>query len=94
MATFLYRCPADGDLELRWPVGTAPGQVRCPACAGRARRVYTPPLVSGGSRPAMAVIDRTERTRDEPEVVTGPPPRNRAQGRAALNPAWQRLPRP
>ena len=94
MATFLYRCPADGILEMGWPVGTAPSQVRCPACAGDARRVYTPPLVSSGSRSARALIDQTERTRDEPEVVTAPPPRSRAQRQTDLNPAWQRLPRP
>ena len=93
MAAFLYRCPADGILEMRWPVGTAPGQVSCPSCAGDARRVYTAPLVSGGSRSARALIDRTERTRDEPEVVTSLP-RGRAQRRTALNPAWQHLPRP
>jgi hypothetical protein len=94
MATFLYRCPADGILEMRWPVGTAPSQVSCPECAGDARRVYTPPLVSGGSSPAMALIDRTERTRDEPEVVTSMPPHGHAPRRTELNPAWQRLPRP
>ena len=93
MATFVYRCPADGILEMRWPVGTAPSQVSCPSCAGDARRVYTAPLVSGGSRSARALIDRTERTRDEPEVVTSLP-RGRAQRRTALNPAWQHLPRP
>lgn len=93
MAVFLYRCPADGILERSWPVGTAPSQVSCPTCAGDARRVYTPPLVSGGSSPAMALIDRTERTRDEPEVVASLPSRGRAQRRTALNPAWQRLPR-
>lgn len=94
MATFLYRCNADGILEMRWPVGTAPSQVRCPACAEDARRVYTAPLVSSGSSSAMALIDRTERTRDEPAVVTGLPARDRAQRRSAMNPAWQRLPRP
>ena len=94
MATFLYRCPADGIVEMRGPVGTAPSQVSCPACAGDARRVYTPPLVSGGSRSAMALIDRTERSRDEPEMVTSLPTRGRAQRRTDVNPAWQRLPRP
>jgi hypothetical protein len=93
MATFLYRCPADGIVEMRWPVGTAPGQVRCPACAGDARRVYTAPMVPHGSRSAMALIDQTECTRDEPEVVSSLPPRGRAHGRTAMNPAWQRLPR-
>ena len=94
MATFLYRCPADGILEMGWPVGTAPSQVSCPACAGDARRVYTPPLVSSGSRSARALMDRAERSRDEPEVVTAPPPRNRAHRQTDVNPTWQRLPRP
>jgi hypothetical protein len=94
MATFLYRCPVDGILEVHWPVGTAPGQFTCPACASDAGRVYTAPLVSRGSRSAVALIDQAERTRYEPEVVTGPPSARRAHRRAALNPAWQRLPRP
>lgn len=94
MATFLYRCSDDGIVEMGWPVGTAPSQVRCPVCAGDARRVYTPPLVSSGSRSTMALIDKTERTREEPEVVTAPPSRNHAHRRTDLNPAWQRLPRP
>ena len=94
MAIFVYRCPADGILEMNWPVGTAPRQVTCPACARDASRVYTAPLVSRGSRSAVALIDRTERTRYEPEVVTGPPPVGRPNRRAALNPAWQRLPGP
>ena len=94
MATFLYRCPVDGTFEMHWPVGTAPGQVTCPECASDARRVYTPPLVSGGSREAMALIDQTERTRYEPEVVTRPARPGRPRRGAALNPAWQGLPRP
>lgn len=94
MATFLYRCPADGILEMGWPVGTAPSQVSCPTCAGDARRVYTPPLVSSGSRSARALIDQAERSRDEPEVVTAPPPRSGAHRQTDVNPTWQRLPRP
>jgi hypothetical protein len=44
----------------------------------------------------MAAIDKTEKSRDEPEVVSALPPR---AGRthlpaAAQSPAWQRLPRP
>jgi hypothetical protein len=86
MATFLYRCPADGTLEMHWPVGTAPRQVPCPACGGGASRVYTAPLVSRGSRSAVALIDRTERTRYEPEVVTGPPPAGRSSRRGKHSP--------
>jgi hypothetical protein len=53
-------------------------------------------MVSFASRARMAAIDRAERTRDEPDVVTAPPPRP-ARGRVPAtppNPALQRLPRP
>jgi hypothetical protein len=44
----------------------------------------------------VAAIDNTEKTRDEPEVVSALPPHPARTRRpaAGLNPALQRLPRP
>jgi hypothetical protein len=53
-------------------------------------------MLSLAPRQIVAAIDNTEKSRDEPEVVSTLPS-HRARTRrpaAALNPALQRLPRP
>lgn len=96
MATYEYRCIQDGVFELRQPMGTAEPKRRCPTCDGDAMRVFSAPRLSVGSRELVAAIDRTEKTRDEPEVVSALPPRRAGTRRpmAARNPALRRLPRP
>ena len=96
MATYQYRCDQDGVVDVRQPMGSATRVRPCPVCGADAVRVFSVPMVSFASRARMAAIDRTERTRDEPDVVTAPPPRP-ARGRVPAtppNPALQRLPRP
>jgi hypothetical protein len=59
-------------------------------------RVFRAPMLSLASRALMTAIDRTESTRDVPDVVSALPSqalRNRKQA-VAQNPAWQHLPRP
>jgi putative FmdB family regulatory protein len=96
MAVYLYRCPDHGTTETRWAMGAAPGEVPCPACGVAAARVFTAPRLSFGSPVRRALIDRTERTSEHPDVVAGLPP-GRDRGRQAdvlRNPALSRLPRP
>jgi len=94
MAVYVYRCAEHGPTEHPWPIGTAAAAVPCPACGAPAPRVYTAPRLSLGSSTRRALIDRTERTRDEPEVVSAPPPRRGGGAAARRNPALRRLPRP
>jgi hypothetical protein len=78
-------------------MGTAPPTIACPACDAPAERVYSAPmLLISRSRRLSSVIDRCEKTRDEPEVVTSPPPRDprKRTPMAPANPALRRLPRP
>jgi putative FmdB family regulatory protein len=96
MATYQYRCLQDGDFDVRRPIGTATPKSQCPVCKRDAARVFRAPMLSLAPRALVAAIDRTEKTSDEPEVVTALPPRT---GRARTptapqNPAWQHLPRP
>jgi hypothetical protein len=59
--------------------------------------VFTVPMLSLASRERMAVIDRAEKSRDEPEVVTSLPRTGHRRPRVAsanTNPALQRLPKP
>jgi hypothetical protein len=64
----------------------------CPRCGAAGRRMYTPPLVSRGSRPLAAARLRDEASSDAPEVTTAIPPAARRP--APADPRWQALPRP
>jgi putative FmdB family regulatory protein len=95
LATYQYRCSGDGDFEVRHPIGTAPEPVRCPVCGGDAVRVYTAPMLFTASRAGVAAIDRAEKSRDQPDVVTAlPASAARRRPAASVNPALQKLPRP
>ncbi|MCZ2811199.1 MULTISPECIES: FmdB family zinc ribbon protein [unclassified Modestobacter] len=96
IAVYLYRCPDHGTTETRCAMGAAPAAVECPACGSTAARVFTAPRLSFGSPVRRALIERTERTGDQPDVVSAPPPGPRPGRRADVlrNPALSRLPRP
>ena len=96
MALYQYVRDDDGPFEASSPIGTAAPRRSCPACSGEARRVFTAPMLSRASRPAMAAIERAERSAHEPEVVTSLPAGGRRRPTAAAppSPAQRRLPRP
>lgn len=95
MATYQYRCSTHGLFDVGLPMGTATPRRACPHCDAAAPRVYAAPLLSLAPRELVAAIDRTERTRDEPDVVAAPAgPSRRRVPTAPPNPALRRLPRP
>lgn len=96
MAIYEYRCDADGPFEARHPLGHQPASAPCPVCAGEARRVFSSPLLARSPRPLVAAMDRAEKSREAPEVVTSLPPAGarRRMPMVPPNPALQRLPRP
>ncbi|WP_456598684.1 FmdB family zinc ribbon protein [Blastococcus sp. SYSU DS0616] len=94
MASYVYRCDDHGLTERSLPIGTAEPTTCCPTCGSAAVRVFTPPRLSFGDPTRRALIDRTERTRDEPEVVSSPGPRPARRSPVAANPALRHLPRP
>jgi putative FmdB family regulatory protein len=96
VATYEYRCDADGGFEVRRPVGSAPPSIACPACGDDARRVFSAPIVLRGPREIVAAIDHAEKSRDEPPVVTSLPPRDPRKRTPVLpmTPTLRRLPRP
>ena len=93
MGTYQYRCAQNRDFEVSRPIGMAAPQVSCAACGADAVRVFTAPMLSLA---IVAASDRSERTRDQPAVVSSlPPGRGRKQPTTALvEPALQPLPRP
>jgi hypothetical protein len=92
LATYEYRCPLDGDFELRFPLGEAVPVVRCTTCHGEAGRVWSAPLLARTPRPLSAAIDRAEGSAEAPQVVSRIPGRRPAAATPA-DPARARLPR-
>lgn len=93
MATYVYRCDDDGDVDVVLPIGTAPPHRPCPACAAAMSRVFVAPMVGRVSRAHLAAVDRSERTRDSPDVVSAPPPGPRRTP-VTRDPRHAKLPRP
>jgi putative FmdB family regulatory protein len=95
MATYTYRCTVDGPVDVRRPIGTAPVTISCPTCGAPSKRVITSPMLGFADPVRMALIDRTESSRDEPKVVSSIPAVPR-RGRATPrpDPRTARLPRP
>lgn len=96
MATYEYRCDRDGVFEVTRRLGTAPESIACAVCSSEARRVFSIPMLSRGSRALVAAIDHAEKSRDEPDVVTSLPSTGarRRTPVLPLTPTLQRLPRP
>lgn len=96
MVTYRYACADHGPVEVRLPMGSAPGTLACPGCGEPARRVFTGPMLSTPHREALKVIDATKATGDQPEVVTSLPTQGRRhrQPMAPPDPRLRKLPRP
>ncbi len=97
MTLYEYRCRDHGLTSVSLPMGTAPRSIACPVCSAPTERVFSAPmLMTSKSRRLASVIDRCEKSRDEPEVVTSLPPRDphKRTPMAPANPALRRLPRP
>lgn len=102
MATYQFRCLRHGDFDVRLPLGTAPLDAPCPVCTDGSRRVWSAPRLGTTARRALALLDATERSAAEPEVVTALPARGGARQHVAhssargrgVDPRRSRLPRP
>jgi putative FmdB family regulatory protein len=93
MVVYAYRCAEHGVTEVSRPIASAPPGVTCPVSGQAAARIYTVPGLPLGSSARRTLIDHTERTRDEPAVVSTPPPRP-GPAAVARPPGLRRLPRP
>ncbi len=97
MTTYEYRCDSDGVvIEVGFPLGTAPESVTCEHCGGEARRIFSKPMVVSSRRDLVGMIDRAEKSRTDPEVVTSLPSAGarKATPVLPLTPTLKGLPRP
>ena len=95
MANSEYRCEQDGLFDKDLPLGTAPESLPCRACGSQARRVFSAPMFRSASRSAWtAAMDRANKSRYEPEVVTSLPASGAPSRTIPLTPKLSGLPRP
>lgn len=92
MATYQYRCPVDGDFEVRLPLGAAGPVARCVTCRGDARRVWSAPRLARAPRALRTALDRAEASAEAPAVVSRIPG-GRPTVAPRAHPARARLPR-
>jgi putative FmdB family regulatory protein len=91
MVVYVYHCAECGDFDVSLDMGAASGTLTCPTCALPARRRYTAPLLVRTPAPLATMLAKEEKSRDEPEVVAGPPPRRSTP--KPRHPALERLPK-
>lgn len=92
-----FCCPEHGVFERMLPLGALASQTQCPQCGADALRQMSAPRVVRSSRAQWAsAVERAEKSRHEPEVVTSVPSSGarRRIRQAPMTPALQRLPRP
>ncbi len=96
MAFYEFRCERDGGFDVTAPLGAPPGSAACPACGGPAARVFSAPMLTSTPVAVAGAIDRAEKSRYEPEVVTSlpPAPAHKRTPVLPLTPALRKLPRP
>ena len=95
MAIYEYSCDQDGAFDVVRPLGTAPESAHCPECGQPSRRVFSTAMLRCGTRPAWtAAMDRADKSRFEPEVVTSLPASGVPQRKLRMTPQLWNLPRP
>jgi putative FmdB family regulatory protein len=96
VALYEFACPGCRPIEAYFPMGSAPESIECPECGGRAPRVYSAPYLSVSGRAAFKLIDSTQKSSQETQVIDGALPqttRKRAPTMTSL-PLHRKLPRP
>ncbi|GIF45904.1 zinc ribbon protein [Asanoa ferruginea] len=73
MATYVYRCPSDGDFEVLVALGAAALTVPCAQCGDDARRVWSAPHLGRTPRRVSTAIEHAGRSAETPQVVSRPP---------------------
>ena len=96
MALYEFACPGCGPIEAYFPMGSAPESIDCPECGGRASRVFSAPYLSVSGRAAFKLIDSTQRSAHEPQVIDGALPQTtwRRAPTITSHPLHGKLPRP
>jgi putative FmdB family regulatory protein len=96
VALYEFACPGCRPIEAFFPMGSAPESIDCPECGGRAPRVFSAPYLSVAGRAAFKLIDSTQRSALEPQVIDGALPQTMSERAPKMtsHPLHRKLPRP
>jgi putative FmdB family regulatory protein len=96
MPIYEYRCPRCDVFEVVRAMGAAQGVDACPTCGEPAVRRFTAPHLARTGTAAFRLLDATNRSASEPQVVSGSPPTAgpRSAPLYSSNPLHRKLPRP
>jgi len=95
VALYAYRCPGCPEFEASFPMGQAPSSTACPQCAQPAPRRLSVPRLATGSTAARRLVESTQRSAEQPDVVRALPTRGGSRPPThSTNPLHRRLPRP
>ena len=95
MVFYEYLCHTHGAFNIMRRLGEAPSQEPCPSCGSQAQRMLSAPMVLSGRRSSLfSAIDRAEKSRHEPDVVTSVPPSGVRRPQVRMTPELRKLPRP
>lgn len=95
MPIYDFRCPDGHGVEASFAMAKRPDELVCPTCGQSSRRRMPSPRLSVAGSAAFGLMDSTQRSAHEPEVVSTTRPGTRSSGtQFTSNPLHRKLPRP
>jgi putative FmdB family regulatory protein len=93
MSTYPYRCVTCGPFDVRRPIGEALPEEPCRTCEGRAKRIFTVPMLNRTPIALARALRAQEASAHQPRVV-GELPATRRRSVAPADPRHAQLPKP
>lgn len=94
MPLYAFRCPDGSIFESSYAMAVVPDAAPCPDCEQLARRLMSSPRLSIANSAAFGLIDASNRSAHEPELVSGRTGASKRATRYTSNPLHLKLPRP
>lgn len=94
MPLYDFRCSAGHGTEASFAITDRPDHVACPVCGQTSRRRIPSPRLSIAGSSAFGLLESTQRSAHEPEVVASTNPGTRPPTPTTSNPLHRKLPRP
>ncbi|TYD00430.1 zinc ribbon domain-containing protein [Arthrobacter echini] len=94
MPLYDFRCSAGHGTEASFAMADRPDHVACPVCGETSRRRIPSPRLSIAGSSAFGLLESTQRSAHEPEVVASTNPGKRSPTPTTSNPLHRKLPRP
>lgn len=95
MPIYEFRCPEGHGFDASFAMAKRPDELVCPTCGQSSQRRISSPQLSIAGSAAFKLMDSTQRSAHEPDVVSTTHPGARSPGtQFTSNPLHRKLPRP